>query len=102
MKIIHDSRDINYRSPFGAVEVGSEVELSVDVIGAEVREAVLQIRRDEEAGFTQVQMTETSVDQSPDGADQSPDGADQSPDGTEQSSAVHRVQKLSKYRRTAA
>ena len=83
MKIIHDSRDINYRSPFGAVEVGSKVELSVDVIGAEVREAVLQIRRDEEAGFTQVQMTETSDDQSP-------DGADQKPDGTEQSSAVYR------------
>ena len=89
MKILHDSRDINYRSPFGAVEVGSEVELSVDVIGAEVREAVLQIRRDEEAGFTQVQMTETSVDQSS-------DGADQKPDGTEQSSAVHRFKAVVK------
>jgi hypothetical protein len=30
MTIIHNSRDINYRSPFGALQTGSSVHISID------------------------------------------------------------------------
>lgn len=99
MIIIHDSRNKEYRTPFGAVEAGTEVTLSIDVIGAAVKEAVLQYRRDEDEAYTPVQMSEVSFgpagaysNQSPDfgkavgASDQSPDagkaaGSDSSPAG---------------------
>ncbi len=77
MKIYHDSRNIAYRSPFGAVETGTDVTLAVDISGADVMEAVLQYRRDEEPGFVPVQMTEMDFDQNPDGAGQNPAGVSQ-------------------------
>lgn len=56
MEILHDSRSLDYRAPFGAVQTGEEVTLSIDVSDAEVREATLQIRSDEDAEFTSIEM----------------------------------------------
>ena len=87
MKILHDSRNINYRNPFGAVEAGTEVTLSVSVAGADVVEAVLQYRRDEEEAYTSVQMSEVPCgpkgvisDQSQD-VRKAADASDKNPDG---------------------
>ena len=59
MKIIHDSRDIQCRDPFGAVKTGEKVKLSVLVQDAEVKEVLLQIRRDEDTGYKGIAMKET-------------------------------------------
>ena len=79
MKIIHDSRNLQYRSPFGAAETGTEVRLAVDIHDADVIEAILQYKRDEDPAYDPVHMTETPVD----GADQNVDGTDQITAGTD-------------------
>ena len=32
MKLIHNSRELKYRSPFGAVTTGSRVRISIDAV----------------------------------------------------------------------
>ena len=65
MEFLHDSRNIHYRSPFGAVETGTEVTLAIDITGADVMEAILQYKRDESAVYTPIHMIEAPAGQSP-------------------------------------
>ncbi len=61
MIIIHDSRNRRYRTPFGAAAAGTEITLSVDVIGADVVEAFLQHKRDEDPLYDSAVMAEAKV-----------------------------------------
>ncbi|MBR2546726.1 MAG: 4-alpha-glucanotransferase [Eubacterium sp.] len=73
MKIIHDSRNARYRSPFGAAETGTEIRLAVDIADADVVEAVLQYRRDEEPVYQPVHMVEETAGDERAGSGQEPD-----------------------------
>ena len=68
MRVLHDSRDAAYRSPFGAVMVGESVEFALDVWDAPESTAILRTWTDE-AGERRYEMEEQRQD-SADGADE--------------------------------
>ncbi len=43
MRILHDSRDLTYRTPFGAVQLGGTVRLTVDVLDEPKAQATLRL-----------------------------------------------------------
>ena len=49
MKIYHDSRNREYRDPFGAVRAGTSVTLALDIADCDVRGAEIEMWRDSEA-----------------------------------------------------
>ena len=49
MNIYHDSRNKEYRDPFGAVRAGTSVTLALDIADCDVRGAELEMWRDGEA-----------------------------------------------------
>ena len=77
MKIIHDSRNTRYRSPFGAAETGTEIRLAIDIADADVVEAVFQYRLDEEPVYQPVHMAEEPGVGGYAGYSQDPDDAGQ-------------------------
>ena len=62
MKIIHDSRDSRYRSPFGAVTVGTEVNIAIEFEDCMPESVQLLMRRDEEAAPAALTMHQCSAE----------------------------------------
>ena len=62
MKIIHNSRDSRYRSPFGAVTVGTEVDIAIEFEDCMPESVQLLMRRDEEAAPAVLTMRECSAE----------------------------------------
>lgn len=62
MKIIHDSRNTDYRKPFGAIETGTLFTLSLRAEDCDVVMAALEIRRDEEKKYHLIRMQKTGED----------------------------------------
>ena len=61
MKIIHNSRDLKYRSPFGAVKVGTGIELAIEFEDCMPESVQLLVRKDEESRPQIINMHETMV-----------------------------------------
>ena len=63
MRVLHDTRDIKYRSPFGAVKVGDSVEFALDVWDAPGSTAILRTWTDKagEQRFEMEEETQASV-----------------------------------------
>lgn len=93
MIINHDSRNLKYRFPFGAVETGTEITLAVDITDADVVEGILEYRRDEESDYHQIQMTEVTAADDAFAIDQNPEGQDRGREAEEldETSASHRL-----------
>ena len=58
MKIIHNSRDSRYRSPFGAVTVGSEIAVAIEFEDCIPESVQLHVRKDWESGAKIIRMNE--------------------------------------------
>ena len=61
MKIIHDSRDKKYRSPFGAVTVGSNISIAIEFEDCTPESVHLYVRNDEEASPSVTIMKEITA-----------------------------------------
>ena len=62
MKIYHDSRNIEYREPFGAAECGSEIRLSIDIEDSYPEDVRLMIWRGDDTDARILHMSETGLD----------------------------------------
>ena len=62
MKIIHNSRKIQYRSPFGAVTTGSDIVLSIDISGFAPESVTLMLWNDASVGPEYITMHESDSD----------------------------------------
>ena len=58
MKIIHNSRDSRYRSPFGAVTVGSEIAVAIEFEDCVPESVQLHVRKDWESEAKIIRMNE--------------------------------------------
>ena len=58
MKIIHNSRDSRYRSPFGAVTVGSEIAVAIEFEDCIPESVQLHVKKDWESGAKIIRMNE--------------------------------------------
>lgn len=56
MRIIHDSRDSKYRTPFGAAETGAEVVLSIQAVDCQVKKAFVEVRREDSDRYRRFQI----------------------------------------------
>ncbi len=72
MNIYHNSREKEYRTPFGAVQAGEEVTLSIDVTGSGAGEAFLQLKEGDEGTYANIRMTEMPTDTGADAASAAP------------------------------
>ena len=62
MKIIHNSRNLQYRSPFGAVTTGSDIVLSIDISGFAPESVTLMLWNDASVGPEYITMHESDSD----------------------------------------
>ena len=58
MKIVHNSRDSRYPSPFGAVTVGSEIAVAIEFEDCIPESVQLNVRKDWESGAKIIRMNE--------------------------------------------
>ncbi|MBR3147582.1 MAG: 4-alpha-glucanotransferase [Eubacterium sp.] len=72
MNIYHNSREKQYRTPFGAVRTGEEITLSVDVTGSDAGEAFLQLKEGDEGTYANIRMTEMPAEFCGDAAQEAP------------------------------
>ena len=56
MNIIHDSRDSEYRTPFGAAETGAEVLLSIRAEDCQVKKVFVEVRREDSDRYRRFQI----------------------------------------------
>ena len=61
MKIVHDSRDLEYRIPFGAAETGTDILISIKTSDCIVKKVFLEVRRDDAPRYQRIQIALSSV-----------------------------------------
>ena len=58
MNIIHDSRDQKYRIPFGAVNIGTDILISISASDLNVKRVYIEVRRDDSDRYKRVRIAE--------------------------------------------